>query len=355
MNSPKAYSVANAGSRIDGLLVSPIHGLDRTSIDVSTFSIDFSPLKNPVVQEKLNRYHSISALIDIAKNQSKNDTPSKSSECPLTSPKSVRRRRQSLLVFEALDSITTVSKTPTKVKIRNSSAFLGSSTKMRVETSLKEAVPAKNKNTDALQDVTRPTATSAQEVWQLLGEYVARGNTTSYSLLGARESDVVVATPDTISVTLACCAAEDIELLAGMKTRTHSSPAPSDAAIERQRQRTPLQPNPNIPVQSSDISMELFKTDAAAPVMRHSSTTPHSKLTPSPLTCPKTVVAPNETRLLIIGNENLSHNIPEETPLSVSTTYPTTPSSGKRSSRFNNVLNSCSKVLQEMDNMMLCQ
>lgn len=143
MNSPPVYSMAKAGSKIDAPYVSPLHGIDRTSINISNFFLQPSPLQNNSVKKKLDMYHfaieKINFAVENPPPQSEEliidvSTPPKNvSFQPLASPQSTRRRRQSLLVIEALESISSVSKTPTKLKIRNSTAFSGSATKKRME------------------------------------------------------------------------------------------------------------------------------------------------------------------------------------------------------------------------------
>jgi hypothetical protein len=345
MNSPDAYSTASSGSRIDASFVSPLHGFDRTSINTSAFSLNFSPLKNNTVLQKLNRYKSLLDNINSIVEQPFCDssqliinvsTPPKSVGFE-PSPKSTRRRRQSLLVFEALDNISSVSKTPTKVKIRKSSAFLGSSSKMRLEsfTPSKEVKCLFEKRNEK-QGCYTPTATSTEELLQVLAPYISA--CPSHSLLEASEAE-----DKSLTVHLSSCSAEDLEISAAL------SPAHTDtedaAAYAQQSTQSETQRDAKLSVASPPPPPSAAAAAAAVSPPQSASTSRKTLLS--------SAVDGRKGGNNAIRDENLSHNIPDS---QASGAVPTTPmSSSKRSSsRFHNVMNSCSKVLQEID-VVICQ
>jgi hypothetical protein len=350
MNSPSAYSLSNVGTRIDASFVSPLHGLDRTTITTHshthslTLSHNISPIKNNIVQEKLNKYYSLVALLnghdsdDVAvavpvtskgvsecvsecASASASEliidvtTPPKKDISCITSPHSTRRRRQSLLVIEALENISTVSKTPTKMKIRKSCAFLESATKMRVETPKQNhLIPKTDQVSQSKQFI--PKATTTNELLGML-EKTLNDFTEKCSLLAldAEENGGQ-------SVMLQSSCAEEMEML--MSPAEEVTPSLlSTHSIKIQQSSHSLTPK-----EAHGAIAKTASTPTRLPVSSRKREKGHHGGTPS-----------------MFGDENMCHNTGKtNSPL------PTTPTSAtRRASRFANVLNSCSKVLQEID------
>lgn len=184
MNSPGIYSICESGSSLDASFVSPLHGLNRTcfqqdKIVEGTLMNFISPLKNKEVLQILDRYYLLAKHIN-KEGRMDETTPKKRvmsnarlSMSAQASPKSAkRRRRQSLMVIEALDSISTVSKTPTQVKIRHSSVFLDSAVKMRGEQSAVGSCDDSQAVEDTAFQAIKPEQVFDDELLQLLQQYM---------------------------------------------------------------------------------------------------------------------------------------------------------------------------------------
>jgi hypothetical protein len=231
-----------------------------------------------------------------------------------------------MLVFEALDSITTVSKTPTKLKIRNSSAFLGSMTKMRVESSKKVTMTA------GKQRFFEPTITSTEELCELLEASIS--GVAGCSFLDATEAD-----GDYGSVSLESCFESDVALL------LNCAAANPDPALPTKKQEAKQATNMH---SSSEISKALFEQPASA------AATPTVVTKFAAASPPCTAHTPGQ----ILGKPSGNHIRDENVSSNVQDFLPTTPtpllaSASKRSSRLSSLMNSCSKVMQEMEDVVM--
>lgn len=244
-----------------------------------------------------------------------------------------------MLVFEALDSITTVSKTPTKVKIRHSSAFLGSATKFRVEP---ETIFSSGAHV--------AKSTSTQELCDLLENAMcASGMSEGCSLLSAEEADHEAW--GSVVMVLETCSAGDFDATATMTATTATAAAGS--AITG-----------NAPHVSAPQTGALAKIDALpAASCEDSTASPHdsplSVAAAQPAPAPAIVNHSQGKNYLQFVDENMCQSSSNghkvlNSPVAALTT-PSKDTSRRRSSfsgaRYASVMNSCTKVLQDIDNV----
>ena len=310
MNSPEVYNLSNTGSRINSSFVSPIHGIDRRSINTSLFTVAFTPLKNTALQRKLDECVCVIKSDGLVKQEPTDcqlyvDVTPLKPKMSQNTPKSRQRRRQSLLVFEALDNISSVSKTPTTVKIRHSTAFFGSATKVRVESDVQQQQQSPRRQKRTTIKMPPPTATSTEELTQLLQETM-KNMGIGPSLLKGSEAD-----DDAADISLESIGADDYAVM---------------SAVIAERNQNSLVPSTTTPQKSFALytSESCEELSESLPVRRD--------------------LGNNSKTLELVQDENTPQNLRKQKV----TATPTR----RESKRFENVMLSCSKVLQDIDMML---